>query len=291
MRGLVSAFALAVVLFAPAAFAYTSPGNPTGYINDFAHVLSEETISSLESELSAFQASTTNEIAVVIVPHMGGDYIENYSAKLFEEWKIGKKDQDNGVLLMLSMQEHAMRIEVGYGLEGSLVDSEANNILERMKPGMRSNDPDAAVTTGVRLIEDAIRGSYSASHTSNSLSSFLGQNFEWIFFAIIFGLQWFASILGRSKSWWAGGILGIIAGLSLGWFVAFSALATLFATALLGTLGLIFDYIVSNTYHFHTSRGTSAPWWVGGGSSGSSSGGFGGFGGGSSGGGGASNSW
>ncbi len=293
MRRLVIAFTVLVALYAPTVFAYSSPGNPTGFVNDFAHVLSLDTQKNLETELSAFEASTTNQIAVVIVPDMGGDYVENYSAKLFEEWKIGQKDKDNGVLLFLSMKEHAMRIEVGYGLEGALVDANANSILDQMKSGLRANDPDTAITTGVHLIEESIRGEYSASKNPQTVSSFLWDNIQWIFFALIFALQWFAAILARSKSWWLGGVCGAVAGIGIGWFMASTALITFLVTAALGVLGLIFDYVVSNTYKFHSAQGSSPPWWIGGNSigGGHSSGGFGGFGGGSSGGGGASSSW
>ena len=104
--------------------------------------------------------------------------------------------------------------------------------------------------------------------------------------------MWLASILGRSKSWWAGGVLGGIAGLIIGLIKGFIIFG-LASLAVLIPFGLLFDYIVSKNYKKHKARGT-VPWWIGGGRGGRGGfggGGFGGFGGGSSGGGGASGSW
>jgi len=287
---------LSLVGWTPA-FAYTSPGAPTGYVNDFAHVLSANTKQSLEQELSTFDATTSNEIAVAIVPNMGGDYIENYAVKLFEDWKIGKAKQDNGVLLLLSIEERKMRIEVGYGLEGALPDSLAQSILDNeMTPLLKAGNYDGAVAAGVHAIEAATLGEYSAppaSYISEGLGDWTFDNIFYVVIAMIFIFQWVASILARSKSWWAGGIVGALAGISLGWFVAFPFAITAVFTIIFAIIGLFLDLIVSRTYRTHIGRGSTPPWWIGGGGFGGSSGGggFGGFGGGSSGGGGASGGW
>jgi uncharacterized protein len=292
MRRLILAFLL--VAFATPVFAYVSPGSPSGYVNDFAKVLSPTTKQTLESELSEFEKDTSNEIAVAIVPDMGGDYIENYAVQLFKEWGVGKRDKDNGVLLVVTMQEHKLRIEVGYGLEGTLPDSLAQKILDNeMTPRMRADDVDGAVTAAVHAIEQATQGEYTPAPSSPTWLSTIGKHFAWIFFGFVFVIQWLGSILARSKSWWAGGILGVVAGLGIGWFFAISAVITFGITLALALFGLLLDFLVSSTYSAHVGRGTTPPWWTGGGSfgGGSSSGSFGGFGGGSSGGGGASGGW
>lgn len=295
--------AVALVSFialAPSAFAYTSPGSPSGYVNDFAHVLSPQTKQALESELASFEQTTSNQIAVVIISSMGGDYIENYAVKLFEEWGIGKKDTDNGVLLLLSIEERKMRIEVGYGLEGALPDSVAQSILNNeMTPRLKAGDYDGAITAGVRAIEAATQGEYTATQkpaidfrwnvtSLNTLLENLG------FFAIIlplFLLQFLGAILARSRSWWAGGAIGLIGGLGIGWLFALGLFVALPLAILLTLLGLGFDYLVSRSYQTAKARGVNPPWFIGGGGRGGGGGGFGGFGGGSSGGGGASGSW
>ncbi|MCX6790037.1 MAG: TPM domain-containing protein [Candidatus Kaiserbacteria bacterium] len=284
-----------VAAFATIASAYSSPGSPTGYVNDFAKVLRPDTKQALEAELTNFKQTTSNEITVATIPNMGGDYIENYAVKLFAEWGVGTKDKDNGVLLLLSIEEHKMRIEVGYGLEGALPDSIAQSILNNeMTPLLKAGDYDGAVTAGVRAIELATKGEYTATapKPANPIMAFLGNNFEFVFITGFFILQFLASIFARSRSWWAGGVVGFIGGLGIS--LLFSGLLILLPIVLFTLFGLLFDYIVSSGYQKAKANGTIVPWWFGGpgGMGGvSSGGGFGGFGGGGSGGGGASGSW
>ena len=106
--------------------AYSSPGSPTGYVNDFAEILSTETRASLEELLSSTDASTSAQVAVVTIKSLDGDTIENYAEKLFQEWGIGQKGKDNGVLLLVAVDDRKVRIEVGYGLEGALTDAESS---------------------------------------------------------------------------------------------------------------------------------------------------------------------
>ena len=292
----VSAFALCagLVLAGPA---HASAANllpaPTGYVNDFAKVLSVGAKNNLESELSQFNASTSNEVAVVTVSSMNGDYIEHYAATLFQQWGIGTKKNDNGVLLLLAIGDHKLRIEVGYGLEGALPDSTAASIIADMTPLLKQNNYDGAVTLGVQEIEQATKGEYvgtgATTNTNSTNKSF--QTIYWVIIAGIFSLQWLMSILARSKSYWAGGVVGGVAGVALATFFGWWLLLGLGVTALLFLIGLLLDLVVSRTYATSKSLGTRSPWWAGGNMGSSGGGGFGGFGGGSSGGGGASGGW
>jgi uncharacterized protein len=223
---------------------------------------------------------------------MGGDYIENYAVKLFEEWGIGMKQKDNGVLLVVSMDEKILRIEVGYGLEGALPDSVASSIITGvMIPRLKEGNPEQAIADGVQSIMEATKGEYVAKE--NLLSSF--PSFDALFaggFVVLLILQWLAAIFARSESFWAGGIVGAIVGVAVSSIFSWWLLLGFGITVLLGTIGLGFDYIVSHAYAGAKRSGGSIPWYAGGGSGSSGSGGgFGGFGGGSSGGGGASGSW
>ena len=251
-------------------------------------MLSPDIKTGLEQLLVEYEASTTNEIAVAIIPNMGGDYIENFAEKLFKEWGVGKKDRDNGVLLLISLEQHKLRIEVGYGLEGALPDSIAQSILNNdITPRLKENNYDAALKAGVFSIIQATKGEYVAENPNK-------KSFEDWWVAIFIGffvLQWFVAIFARSKSWWAGGIVGFLGGLGVGGFFGLSMLIFALTTGALTLLGLALDYAVSNAYRVAKASGKSVPYWAGGSSSHSSSGGFGGFGGGSSGGGGASGGW
>jgi uncharacterized protein len=278
-------------------FAYTSPGNPTGFVNDFAHVLTIEQKNSLENKLHDFNASTTNEIAVVTVKTLGGDYIENYSVKLFKEWQIGKVKQDNGVLLLVAVDDHQIRIEVGYGLEGVLTDALSSQIIRNdLTPAFKQNDFYGGIDAATNHIIQATKGEYTANVVKNDSSHGISAGLLGFFGLLLLqGLIFLASIFARSKSWWAGGVAGGTIGIVMTFLGIFGITLVIgsIITVVLTLLGLLFDYIVSNTFKQSISSGSGIPWWVGGvgrggGSSGSS---FGGFGGGSSGGGGASGSW
>ena len=278
------------------ASAFTVPGNPTGFVNDYANILSGDTKQKLEEELRSFNASTSNEIAVVTISSLDGDTVENYAVKLFESWKIGKAKEDNGVLLLIAKDDHKLRIEVGYGLEGALPDILAKDIIDnKITPSFKNGDYDTGVTNGVKAIIEATQGEYKAT-TKQSSNSMNSDSIFGIFMFVIFGFQFLFSILARSKSWWAGGVLGGVVGLGITLFHVFGITLVIgsVVTFILVCLGLVFDYVVSKTYVASLSRGGGIPWWIGGGRGGSSFGGgtsFGGFGGGSSGGGGASGSW
>ncbi len=275
--------------------AYESPGTPTGLVNDFAGVLSDEVRTSLESELAAFTASTTSEVAVVTVQNLNGDYIEHFAEQLFQEWGIGQEKEDNGVLLLLSIEDRSLRIEVGYGLEGALPDSIADSIIRDMVPMLKAERYDDAVMNGTHDIINATRGEYSAP--GNGAALLFDEYFNLGITVLIFAsfvLQWVGAILARSKSWWAGGMLGLFIGAVASSSFTLWLVGGLLLTAGLTLFGLFFDYVVSSTYTHAKRTNVDPPWWAGGAgnySGSSSGGGFGGFGGGSSGGGGASGSW
>jgi uncharacterized protein len=274
--------------------AFTVPVKPSGYVNDYAGVLSSKETSFLENEIRAFSASTTNEIAVVVVPDMNGETIENYAIKIFEQWKIGTSKNDNGALLLVAIQERKVRIEVGYGLEGALPDILTKQIIDtQITPEFKKADYFKGISQAVDSIMKATEGEYLLEPTSQS-KSITGKMIESILLILFFIVQILSSIFARSKSWWAGGIVGGIIGVTIIIFGIFglSLVVGSILTVALILFGLMFDYFVSNAYSNSTSQGGGISWWAGGGSGSSkSSSSFGGFSGGSSGGGGSSGSW
>jgi uncharacterized protein len=272
--------------------AYTTPGTPTGFVTDFADMISPDREQSLSTQLTQFKTETSTEIAVVTIPNLGGDSIENYANELFREWGIGTKENNNGVLLLVSKEDRQMRIEVGYGLEGALPDATASSIIRNdITPLFKQNEYDAGIQTGVDKIIQATRGEYVAPPEEKKGIS--GNVIEILFFVFIFGFNILISILAPSKSWWLGGVIGAVVGGLVGFFIWSIVGSVVLGGVLLG-LGLLIDYFVSKGYQKHKNDPTRpGGFWggFGGGSSGSGGGGFGGFSGGSSGGGGASGSW
>lgn len=289
-------FIAGLLFFGSSAFAYVSPGSPTGYVNDYARLLTAEQKSTLEGQLREFDKTDSTQISVVIVKNLSGDYIENFAEKLFKEWGIGNKEKDNGVLLLVSLEDRKLRIEVGYGLEGALPDATAHTIIQNdITTLFKEGKYYEGIYGGVGAIMKAVKGEYVAVPQGSGVTGASGMMF--FIFSIFFVLQWLAAILGRSKSWWFGGVLGGGVGLVAMWFSLFGLTFPFgfIFVGVLASLGLLFDYIVSRGYSNAVASGSRAPWWTGGGTGGSSSGGggssFGGFGGGSSGGGGASGDW
>jgi uncharacterized protein len=272
------------------ASAYANPGNPTGFVSDFAGMLDAASRTALEAKLAAFAKETGHEIAVAIVPSLGGDTVENFAEKLFKDWGIGKRGTDNGALLLIARDDRKFRIEVGYGLEGALTDAQSFWILKNvLMPAFREGNYASGLDAAAEKIMSAVRG--EDIPTLNP--SLQGAKVEWsgdILWLIIVIPMWLASVLGRSKSWHMGGILGGIAGIALGFVFGFLYLGII-AIALLIPLGLLFDYIVSHKYAQSVATHHRPPWWIGGGRGPLGGGGFGGFGGGRSGGGGASGNW
>ncbi|MDO8644604.1 MAG: TPM domain-containing protein [bacterium] len=121
--------------------------SPQGTVNDFASVLNPSTIQHVEELSASLDASTGIELAVVTIPSLEGDSVEDYAVRLFENWKIGKKGKDNGLLLLIAPAEKKAHIEVGYGLEGTLNDAKATRLLrDYFVPQAREGDLNGAVT-------------------------------------------------------------------------------------------------------------------------------------------------
>lgn len=149
---------------------------PIGYVNDFAAVLNDQQRSSLDNLLKEYEQNSTNEIAVVTIKNLAGGNIDDFAVRVFEEWKIGKKGKDNGILLLASIEERQMRIEIGYGLEPYLTDGEAGAIIrDKIAPQFQKGD----YYTGINLgIESIMQELVNGSKESYSWSSWLNRLLE-----------------------------------------------------------------------------------------------------------------
>lgn len=137
------------------------PAHEGIWVHDEAHILSAQTVQALEYQLQAHRDSTSNQIAVLIVPSLDGDDIDSYANRVFNDWKLGNKTNDNGVLLLIALQEKRMRIEVGQGLEGVLTDLMSSRInRNEVAPHFRVQDYDGGVQAGVSAIIQVIKGEY-----------------------------------------------------------------------------------------------------------------------------------
>jgi len=274
------------------ALAFTVPEKPTGFVQDYAKILNIEQISTLESKLEAYEKQSTNEIAVVTIDSLDGDTIENVAQNIFTKWGIGKKDKNNGVLLLISVGDRKTRIHTGYGMEGELTDIGTSYIQsDVITPAFREGKYFEGINGAVDKMITALGGTQIIPEDySNSKSSEMDWGF--VVFIIFILIQWIVAILARSKSWWLGGVFGGIFAIAVILFFNLVLALAIPIFIILVLLGLFFDYTVSKSYKKYKDDGTKPPWFIGGGGfGGGHSGGFGGFGGGFSGGGGSSGRW
>lgn len=129
------------------------------HINDISGSLSKDTVAQLEAKLQEHEKNTSNQVAVLIIDSLEGEILEEYSLKVAENWKLGQKGKDNGVLLLIVKNDRKLRIEVGYGLESALTDAQSNRIINYgIVPKFKSGEFDNGVTEGVNGILATIQG-------------------------------------------------------------------------------------------------------------------------------------
>jgi uncharacterized protein len=287
---------LALLLcWASAALALVAVPPLSGRVVDQTGTLSAGDIDSLSQTLKDLETRKGSQIAVLIVPTTDGEAIEQFSLRVAEAWKIGRKKVDDGALLVIAKNDRRLRIEVGYGLEGALTDATTKRIIdEEITPKFKAGDFGGGVAAGVDKIVRVVDGEklpepepphWQDSHSFDPEDLF---NPFLIIPAIFFG-GLLRSLLGRLLGSVAAGALTAL----IAWFLVGSVTASLIVGAIASVIVLISNGFTSAGPPGR--RGSPGGWsggsggsWSSGGSS--SSGGFSG-GGGSFGGGGASGSW
>lgn len=278
--------------------AYALPDfpEPVGMVNDFADIIDDGIETGIETLIKQIQEESDAEVAVVTVQSLEGYDANTYSVELGRAWGVGNKERDDGVVFLTAVEDREVYIATGYGVEGFITDSQAYYITEQVVvPYFKEGQYGAGILAGVNQIKKALVDLEKLPEGRTSGGG--GNAGTWIFglfFLFSFIFPWMTAVLGRSKSWWAGGVVGGVAGLGLN-FLFQSSLLLIIPLAL---FGFFFDYIASTNFKkgkksFWTGGGSDG--WGGGSSGswggGSSSGGFGGFSGGSFGGGGGGSSW
>jgi len=299
----------------------------TGRVNDNAQILSENTRKSLTDTLKEHEDRTTNQIVILTMPSLEGESIEDFANKVFNEWKLGQKDKNNGILIVIVPEERKMRIEVGYGLEGTLTDLQSGQIIRNiMAPRFSEGDFDGGITDGTLAVISILNGNelpespalYDTADTSvqSDISGFENPDMS-ITMRILLGAFIFG-IIGLFT------IIGILTP-GVGWFlylflIPFWAMFPIVIVGTKGALICLITYLIlfpatklflkkspwykqakndlrtkgkASIGGFVVTSGSSGGSWSSGSSSSGSSSSGGGFsgGGGSSGGGGASGRW
>lgn len=228
---------------------------PTGYVNDFAHVLSPAATTQINDLARQVDEKAHAQIALVTINTLDGRDIESYAVDLFKQWGVGKKGTDRGVLILYAIQDRKARIEVGYGLEPILPDGKVGGFQREAIPQMRAGDYNGALLLVTRRVADVIAQDAGVQLTGAQPPAPAVRTEE------------------PDQGWSLGKLILVIIIIAIGLFTPFGrSLLWLFLFQSIGS-----------------GRGRGGFGGFGGGGGGG--GGFGGFGGGSSGGGGASSSW
>ena len=286
-----------LVFWAASALAVVAVPPLVGRVVDQTGTLTSGDIASLNQTIRSFEARKGSQVAVLIVPTTDGEAIEQFSLRVAEAWKIGRKKVDDGAVLVIAKNDRHLRIEVGYGLEGALTDVTTKRIIdEEITPKFKSGDFAGGVSAGlnkmIRIIDGEKLPEPGPPHWQQQTGLFdvdaMFNPFLLIPVFLLGGVM--RSMLGRLVgSVVSGGVVTLVA-----WFLFGSLIAAMVAGAIAFVFVLFNDAVTSSTGR----RGSGGGWsgggsggsWSGGGSSSSSSSDSGG-GGGSFGGGGASGSW
>ncbi|MFH1613080.1 MAG: TPM domain-containing protein [bacterium] len=141
---------------------------PSGFVNDFAKVLNETSKNEIEVFLQQFEKDTTTEFVVVTVQSISPYESKEYAVKLFQEWKIGKKGKDNGLLMLLAIKEKRIEIEIGYGLEGIITDGLSGEILDKhVVPYFKQGQWEQGLLEGVKVFSGIIKENSGSEIKSN----------------------------------------------------------------------------------------------------------------------------
>ncbi|HEX4944956.1 MAG TPA: TPM domain-containing protein [Usitatibacteraceae bacterium] len=287
-RLLAGAAASFFVAFAALAADVTEPipvPKLTGRVIDLTATLAAPESEAIAARLKAFEAAKGSQVAVLMVPAIGTETIEEFATRVTDEWKLGRAGVDDGVLFVIAKQERRMRIQTGRGVQGVLTDALSRRIIaERVSPRFRAGDFAGGISDGVDAIMKAIEGESlpppAQAPSRGKVDSFSSiENFFWLAFVVV-------PVVGMILRSLVGRFLG--AGLTSG--VTGLAAWVIFGSLLLGGIAAVITFLAvlfMGTSALGARRGGigGGP-WGGGGWSGGGGGGFGGGGGGFSGGGG-----
>jgi uncharacterized protein len=157
-RRAVPTAAIALLVVLTAALAKDVPFL-SGRVVDEAGLLSAAARQRIDAELAALERDSGDQVAVLVLQSLDGEPLEEYSVKVAQTWKLGQKGKDNGILLLISRDDRKLRIEVGYGLEGTLTDLRSNEIVDQViRPRFQQGDFDGGVEQGVDAIVEVLHG-------------------------------------------------------------------------------------------------------------------------------------
>jgi uncharacterized protein len=191
---------LSFSIFALEVPTYSSP------VVDEASLLSKGAAKSLAVSLERFKQTYGPQIAVLTVPSLEGEVLEEYALKVVDKWKLGNAEKDDGLLLLISAKDRKMRFEVGQGLEGKIPDALAGRIIQFIKPYFKTGDYESGIAQGLNIVAENLGGrlfsSGAQAKSSRSSARRRGKGKGGLLYIIFYGIFILLVITGRIP-WWA----------------------------------------------------------------------------------------
>ena len=160
-------FIFLIAFFCSSVFATQIPvPESPRYVNDLTGTLTNSEVNTLTNQIKALTQKNHAQLVVLVVDTTGDETIEQYATRVFDSWKPGDKDRDDGVLLLVAWQDHTVRIEIGYGLEGIITDAQSGKIIRNsIIPAFKKGDLAGGLQKGINDIESRLTGNNSATIT------------------------------------------------------------------------------------------------------------------------------
>lgn len=151
-------FIFLMAFFCSSAFATQIPvPEIPKYVNDLTDTLTNNEVNTLTNQIKALTQKNQAQLVVLVVETTGDETIEQYATRVFDSWKLGDKDRDDGILLLVAWQDHTVRIEIGYGLEGVITDAQSGQIIRNsIIPAFKNGDLAGGLQEGISDIESRL---------------------------------------------------------------------------------------------------------------------------------------
>src|SRR5512143_1798554 len=224
MRAVLRALAVPALLAGAAAGVCEEPlpPPPSAYFNDYAGVVSVGDAQRLDAKLRAFADQTSTQVVVAVFRKLPSPSLEDFTVRTAQSWRVGRKEWDNGAVFFVFVDDHKMRIETGYGLEGALPDILAARIHdEQVRPRFQAGDWAGGLEAGIDGVIAATRGEYTASPKKTSAG---GPSLAVVIILLFILLAFWIAVQGarhahvgrtyggqgwrRSRGYWGGGPWG-----------------------------------------------------------------------------------
>jgi len=263
-----------------------APYEPINYVSDYANVITPDWEAQINDLAAVIEQNSTVEVAVLTVPSLKGQNSESLAVEVFQDWGIGKSDVDNGLLLLIAVEDKQWKVEIGYGLEGVITDAMAGRFgRDALVPNFQAGEYGKGVYEFVQKVDSVVKGEPEVVR-QDTTSGEAGAN--WLLFLFIAATFIISAATKKTptKTRWG---VRIATGVTFLMILAYVSLALMFIYFIFFVIALLPNIFV------HSGGGLGGYGGFGGGfggrGRGGSGGGFGGFGGGRSGGGGAGGGW